>query len=69
LELHKYEYLFGDDFIDTLALRFDSDESGLCESRRRLIHPKRGQTVQNTWLTIVNDDNKYRQGVTIEECQ
>lgn len=68
-ELQKFEYLFGDDFVDTLALRFDSDESGLCQSRRRLVHPKRGKTVQNTWLTIINDDDKYRQGVTIEECQ
>lgn len=67
-ELQKYEYLFGDDFVDTIELRFDSDESGLCQSRRRLIHPKRGQTRQNTWLTIINDD-KYRQGITVEECQ
>lgn len=68
LNLDKYEHLFGDDFVDNFAVRFDADESGLCQSRKRLIHPKKGQTVQNTWLTIVNDDNKYRQGVLIEEC-
>lgn len=69
LELQKYEYLFGDDFVDTLALRFDADESGLCQSRRRLIHPKRGKNLDNVWMTIINDDNKYTQGITIEECQ
>lgn len=68
LNLERYEHLFGDDFIDNFSVRFDSDEMGLCLSRKRLIHPKRGQTVQNTWLTIVNDDEKYRQGVLIEEC-
>ena len=68
LDLDKYKHLFGDDFVDHFALRFDSDESGLCHSSKRLIHPKKGQTVQNTWLTIINDDNKYRQGVLIEEC-
>lgn len=67
-ELDKYEHLFVDDFVDNFSVRFDADESGLCQSRKRLIHPKKGQTVQNTWLTIVNDDNKYRQGVLIEEC-
>ncbi|CRK88031.1 CLUMA_CG001817, isoform A [Clunio marinus] len=68
LNLEKYEHLFGDDFIENFSVRFDADESGLCQSRKRLIHPKRGQTIQNTWLTIVNEDNKYRQGVLIEEC-
>lgn len=68
LNLDKFEHLFGDDFIDNFAVRFDPDESGLCSSRKRLIHPKKGQTVQNTWLTIINDDNKYRQGVLVEEC-
>jgi protein spaetzle len=69
LNLEKFEHLFGDDFIENFSVRFnDDDESGLCQSRKRLIHPKKGQTVQNTWLTIVNDDNKYRQGVLIEEC-
>ena len=67
-ELLKFAYIFGDDFEDTVSLRFDADESGLCQSRRRLIHPQRGQTRQNTWLTIVNDE-KYRQGITVEECQ
>lgn len=68
LNLDRYEHLFGDDYIDHFAVRFDADESGLCQSRKRLIHPKRGQTIQNNWLTIINDDNKYRQGVLIEEC-
>lgn len=68
LNLEKYEHLFVDDFVDNFSVRFDADESGLCQSRKRLIHPKKGQTVQNTWLTIVNDDIKYRQGVLIEEC-
>lgn len=68
LNLEKYEHLFFDDFVDNFSVRFDADESGLCQSRKRLIHPKKGQTVQNTWLTIINDDNKYKQGVLIEEC-
>jgi Spaetzle len=68
LNLDKFEHLFGDDFIESFSVRFNDDESGLCGSRQRLIHPKKGQTVQNTWLTIVNDDSKYRQGVLIEEC-
>lgn len=68
LDLEKYEHLFVDDFVDNFSVRFDADESGLCQSRKRLIHPKKGQTVQNTWLTIVNDDKKYKQGVLIEEC-
>lgn len=68
LDLEKFEHLFGDDLFENFAVRFDADESGLCQSRKRIIHPKKGQTVQNTWLTIINDDNKYRQGVLIEEC-
>jgi len=68
LDLDKFEHLFGDDLVENFAVRFDADESGLCQSRKRLIHPKKGQTVQNTWLTIINDDDKYKQGVLIEEC-
>jgi hypothetical protein len=69
LNLEKFEHLFVDDFFDTLALRFDEDEQGLCQSRKRLIHPKRGVTAQGSWLTIVNnDDTKYRQGILVEEC-
>ncbi|CAO1425321.1 unnamed protein product [Diamesa hyperborea] len=69
LDLEKYQYIFGEDLIDNVALRFDTpEEQGLCQSRRRLIHPKKGQTLQNSWLTIVNDDDKHRQGVIVEEC-
>lgn len=68
-ELRKFEYLFGEDFEDTVALRFDADEEGLCHSRRRLIYPQRGQTKHNTWLTIVNNGDHYKQGIQIEECR
>jgi hypothetical protein len=60
LDLEKFEHLFGDDYIDSVALRFDADEQGLCQSKRRLIHPKKGVTAIGSWLTIINDD-KYRQ--------
>lgn len=69
LNLEKFEHLFGDDYIELLDLRFDADEQGLCSSRKRLIHPKRGMTSNGTWLTIVNnDDDRYRQGILVEEC-
>lgn len=67
LDLERYEYLFGDDYTEHFQVRFDADESGLCQSRNRMIYPKSGRTVQNNWYTIINDD-KYRQGVLIEEC-
>lgn len=69
LNLDKFEHLFGDDFVETLDLRFDSDEVGLCSSRKRMTYPKRGMTPNGNWLTIVNnDDDHYRQGILIEEC-
>lgn len=68
LNLDKFEHLFGDDFIDTISVRFDADEQGLCQSRRRLIYPKKGLTAAGSWLTIVNNDDKYRQGILVEEC-
>lgn len=68
LNLDKFEHLFGDDFVDNIALRFDADEQGLCQSRRRLIYPKKAMTSSGTWLTIVNNDDMYRQGILVEEC-
>lgn len=69
LNLEKFEHLFGSDIDDSFALRFDADETGLCESRRTVIYPQRGMTSQGTWLTIINnDDGKLVQGVLVEQC-
>jgi len=46
----------------------DPDEMYLCKSNRRLIFPKKGQKSDNTWQLIVNDE-EYKQGIQIEECE
>ena len=70
LNLDKFELFFGNEFEDTLGLRFDSDEQGLCRSRRRTVFPKTAKTPNGSWLTIINnDDDRYRQGIVIEECE
>lgn len=69
LNLEKFEHLFGDDFVEVVSVRngFD-DEVGLCSSRRRIIHPTKGKTRNGDWLVIVNNDDRYRQGILVEEC-
>ncbi|CAG9809524.1 unnamed protein product [Chironomus riparius] len=70
LNLDKFELFFGNEYEETLGLRFDSDEQGLCTSKRRTIFPKLGKTPNGSWLPIINnDDDKYRQGIVIEECE
>ncbi|XP_070490478.1 protein spaetzle isoform X2 [Chironomus tepperi] len=69
LNLDKFELFFGSEYEETLGLRFDADEEGLCSSRRRTIFPKTAMTWNGSWLTIINnDDDKYRQGIVVEEC-
>jgi hypothetical protein len=70
LNLEKFDILFGTEFEEQVGLRFDADEQGLCRSRRRTVFPKLGKTPNGSWLTIVNnDDDRYRQGVVVEECE
>lgn len=68
LNLEKFQYFFGDDFVDNVSLRFDNDENGLCGSRRRLIYPQRGKNAHDIDRVIINQDGRYRQGISVEEC-
>ena len=68
--MEKYEDFFSTDFEDTLAARFDVDEQGLCRSIKRTVYPKKGKTPNGSWFTIINnDDDKFRQGIRVEECE
>lgn len=70
LDLEKFDFLFGTEFQEVLGARFDADEEGLCRSRKRTVFPQSGQTPDGSWLVIVNnDDDRYRQGVVVEECE
>jgi len=67
---HKYEDLFGADILpEVIGNRNNGidEEESLCKSQERVIHPQAGQTRDNTWMYIVNQQN-YTQGVRVEEC-
>lgn len=68
----KYAGVFGEDVVvpagDTLVTRNGfSDDTPLCLSVEKLIHPQRGFTKTSKNLTIVNT-KEYRQGVRVEIC-
>lgn len=70
-DAQKYEELFGADLVmpDNILNRYDGFdvEESLCRSQERLIYPKAGLTLDNTWMYIVNQKN-YTQGVRVDEC-
>lgn len=69
----RYEFFFtrGKEVIEEdeiLAPRVGgSEEYGLCDSRKRTVFPRRGETRQNQLLYIVNVE-EMQQGVSVEEC-
>lgn len=66
----QYKELFGTDVVPSfIGSRFDGEEEeeALCASRIRLIFPRAGLSVDNTWRFIVNQSN-YTQGVRVDEC-
>jgi Spaetzle len=67
LNLESYKHLFGNDLFEQFSLRIGPEEQGLCQSRKRLIHPKKAKLPNGNWLTIINDE-KYQQGILVEEC-
>lgn len=70
LDLEKFELFFGTEFDDMVSSRFNADEQGFCRSRKRTVFPKKGKTPNGSWLTIINnDDDRYRQGIVVEECE
>lgn len=68
---HQYKELFVTDITPNfISNRFDGEEEEeepLCASRTKLIFPRAGLSVDNTWRFIVNQSN-YTQGVRIDEC-
>lgn len=69
----QFAGVFGEDVVvplgDTLVQRFDtSDDTPLCTSVERLIHPQEGFTKENKNIKIVNT-KEYKQGVRVELCQ
>lgn len=70
LNLEKFELFFGSEFEDTVGLRFDADEQGLCRSRKRTIFPQSAKNPNGLWLTIINnEDDSFVQGIVVEECE
>lgn len=69
-QLDSLQKFFGEDVMETIGARsgVGPDEESLCQVTNRMVYPKEAQTIDKTWLTIVNHD-KYKQGVLIEECK
>lgn len=65
------ESYFGDDVISetmtNISQRIDPGEETLCRSEEQLIHPEGLWGVDGNLEYIVNDQ-KYKQGVRIEQC-
>ncbi|KAJ6623778.1 Protein spaetzle [Pseudolycoriella hygida] len=67
---HRYEELFGEELTPiVIANRFgeEEEEEQICASSTRLIFPRMGLNIDNTWRYIVNQKN-YKQGIRIDEC-
>lgn len=68
----QFAGVFGEDIVvpegDSLVPRFDtSDDTPLCYSIEKLIHPQVGFTKDDKKYQIVNTD-QYKQGVRVELC-
>ena len=62
------KYLASVDIMPDIANRLDvMDDVPLCVSTEHLIFPQTGETKDNQWKFIVNQDN-FKQGVHIEKC-
>ena len=64
------KYLASVDIIPDVVItnRLDvTDEVPLCLATEHVIYPQGGETKDNQWKFIVNQDN-FKQGVRIEEC-
>jgi len=52
---------------NAISTRFLPSETALCDSRPKVIYPRKALNLKNEWMYVVNLD-KYTQSVEIEEC-
>ncbi|XP_076684837.1 protein spaetzle isoform X2 [Andrena cerasifolii] len=62
------KYLASVDIMPDIAQRIDAmDDVPLCVSTEQVIYPQSGETKDNQWKFIVNQDN-FKQGIHVEKC-
>ncbi|XP_037942183.1 protein spaetzle-like [Teleopsis dalmanni] len=71
-EFSKLQFFFSDELMQPenveQRINIGPDESFLCDSEEKIIFPKAQLSKNNELLFIVNDDDKFKQGLRVELC-
>lgn len=73
---NEWKKNISEDFSDledaniTQRLRTDKpEEEFLCDSKSTVIYPELAMTKDSQWLSIVNNNSQYQQGIRVEICK